>query len=42
MNLGRPDEARLAANQGRFDALIETIVVSPQFLNKRLAPPTYN
>jgi hypothetical protein len=31
-------KARLAANQGRFDALIETIVVSPQFLNKRVAP----
>jgi hypothetical protein len=30
-------EARLALNQNRFDTLIETIVTSPQFLNKRMA-----
>jgi hypothetical protein len=29
-------EARLALNQNRFDTLIETIVTSPQFLNKRM------
>ena len=30
-------EARLAANGYRFDSLVETIVTSPQFLNKRNA-----
>ncbi len=28
-------EARMAANGDRFDSLVETIVTSPQFLNKR-------
>ena len=28
-------EARLAANGYRFASLVETIVTSPQFLNKR-------
>ena len=32
-------EARLAAREGRFNALIETIVTSPQFLNKRTPDP---
>jgi hypothetical protein len=30
-------EARLAAQQYRFDSLVETIVTSPQFLNKRVS-----
>ena len=30
-------ESKLAASGGRMDSLIETIVTSPQFLNKRLA-----
>ncbi len=29
-------ETRLAADQYRFDSLMETIVTSPQFLNKRI------
>lgn len=29
-------ETRLAAQQYRFDALVDTIVTSPQFLNKRV------
>ena len=35
-------EAQLAANEYRFDSLVETIVTSPQFLNKRIpeAPAT--
>ena len=28
-------DARMAANGYRFDTLVETIVTSPQFLNKR-------
>ena len=32
-------KSRLAAKQGRFGALIETIVASPQFLNKRTSGP---
>ena len=28
-------DAKLAANEYRFDSLVETIVTSPQFLNKR-------
>ncbi|HEY4087149.1 MAG TPA: DUF1592 domain-containing protein [Bryobacteraceae bacterium] len=32
-------EARLAANGYRFDSLVETIVTSPQFRNKRGAEP---
>ncbi|HVW09061.1 MAG TPA: DUF1592 domain-containing protein [Bryobacteraceae bacterium] len=32
-------EARLAANGYRFDSLVETIVTSPQFRNKRSAEP---
>jgi len=30
--------ARLSADGGRFDALVETVVTSPQFLNKRVEP----
>jgi hypothetical protein len=30
-------ESRLAAKQYRFDSLVETIVTSPQFLNKRIS-----
>jgi hypothetical protein len=29
-------EARLAADENRFNSLVETIVASPQFLNKRI------
>ena len=29
--------ARLAANGNRFQSMVETIVTSPQFLNKRAA-----
>jgi hypothetical protein len=29
-------ETRLAANEYRFDSLVETIVASPQFLNRRI------
>jgi hypothetical protein len=32
-------ETRLAANEYRFHSLVETIVTSPQFLNKRLPDP---
>ncbi|MDP9170125.1 MAG: DUF1592 domain-containing protein [Acidobacteriota bacterium] len=32
-------DARLAARQYRFNALVETIVTSPQFLNKRMPAP---
>ena len=32
-------EARLAAKEYRFDTLVETIVTSPQFLNKRTPEP---
>jgi hypothetical protein len=32
-------ETRLAAQGYRFDSLIETIVTSPQFLNKRVQAP---
>jgi hypothetical protein len=32
-------KANLAAKNGRFDALVETIVTSPQFLNKREPHP---
>jgi len=35
-------EARLAANEYRFDSLVETIVSSPQFLNKRSTEITQN
>jgi hypothetical protein len=32
-------EARLAANDYRFDSLVEAIVTSPQFLNRRVPDP---
>jgi Protein of unknown function (DUF1592)/Protein of unknown function (DUF1588)/Protein of unknown function (DUF1587)/Protein of unknown function (DUF1595)/Protein of unknown function (DUF1585) len=32
--------SRLAAKQDRFDALVETIVTSPQFLNRRTPEPS--
>jgi hypothetical protein len=32
-------EAALAAKQNRFDVMIDSIVTSPQFLNKRVATP---
>ena len=35
-------ETRLAANEYRFDSLVETIVSSPQFLNKRNTEITEN
>jgi hypothetical protein len=35
-------EARLVANEYRFDSLVETIVSSPQFLNKRSTEITQN
>jgi len=35
-------EGRLAANECRFDSLLETIVSSPQFLNKRTTAITQN
>jgi len=35
-------EARLMANGYRFDSMVETIVSSPQFLNKRTAEITQN
>ena len=35
-------KARLTANGYRFDSLVETIVSSPQFLNKRNTEITQN
>jgi hypothetical protein len=32
-------ETQLAAKEYRFHALVETIVTSPQFLNRRTAQP---
>jgi hypothetical protein len=32
-------KAKLKANGYRFDSLVETIVTSPQFLNKRIPDP---
>ena len=32
-------KTNLAANGNRFDSMIETVVLSPQFRNKRTAPP---
>jgi hypothetical protein len=32
-------QAKLAANGDGFDTLVETIVTSPQFLNKRNSEP---